>query len=90
MKQTRRILATACSFALVAIGLMIWSLFDPRPIPVIVAMSIGQVLGTLSLLAFIYVVVADWRRTIALQGKVDPSGLLHQDSGGDTHAAPSN
>jgi hypothetical protein len=61
MKHSRRILAFACSFALSAVGLMIWSLFDPRPIPVVVAMSVGQVLGTLSLLAFAYVVVADWR-----------------------------
>jgi hypothetical protein len=28
-------------------------------------MSIGQVLGTLSLLAFVYVVVVDWRATMA-------------------------
>jgi hypothetical protein len=61
MKHTGRILVAACWFALVALGLMIWSLFDPRPIPVIVAMSVGQVLGTLSLLSFAYVVVADWR-----------------------------
>jgi hypothetical protein len=44
---------------------MTWSLFDPRPIPVIVAMSTGQVLGTLSLVAFGYAVVADWRAQIA-------------------------
>jgi hypothetical protein len=55
----------ACSLALAAVGLMVWSLFDPRPIPVVVAMSVGQVLGTLSLLAFVYVVVADWRAQLA-------------------------
>jgi hypothetical protein len=61
MKHARHVLSGACVLALLALGLMIWSLFDPRPIPVIVAMSIGQVLGTLSLLAFVYVVAADWR-----------------------------
>jgi hypothetical protein len=61
MKHARHVLANACILALLAVGLMIWSLFDPRPIPVVVAMSVGQVLGTLSLLAFVYVVVADWR-----------------------------
>jgi hypothetical protein len=65
MKRNQRILIFACSFALAAVGLMVWSLFDPRPIPVVVAMSVGQVLGTLSLLAFVYVVVADWRAQIA-------------------------
>lgn len=48
-------------FALVSIGLMVWSLFDPRPIPVVVAMSVGQVIGTLSLGCFCAVVAADIR-----------------------------
>jgi hypothetical protein len=61
MKNSRRILTFACSFALSAVALMVWSLFDPRPIPVVVAMSVGQVLGTLSLLAFVYVIFVDWR-----------------------------
>jgi hypothetical protein len=65
MKEPRRILGAACSFALVALALMVWSLFDPRPIPVIVAMSVGQLLGTVSLLSFGYVVSADWRARLA-------------------------
>ena len=64
MKEPRRILVIASSFALVAVALMVWSLFDPRPVPVIVAMSVGQALGTLSLVAFVYVIVADWARTL--------------------------
>jgi hypothetical protein len=65
MKQSRSILAASCALALFALGLMTWSLFDPKPIPVVVAMSIGQVLGTLSLVAFAYVVVVDWRAQLA-------------------------
>ncbi len=57
-----RILRAACVFALASLGLMVWSLFDPRPIPVVAAMSVGQVLGTMSLGAFVIVVVADMRR----------------------------
>jgi hypothetical protein len=64
MKQSR-ILVASCALALLAVGLMTWSLFDPKPIPVVVAMSVGQVLGTLSLVAFAYVVVADWRAQLA-------------------------
>lgn len=41
---------------------MIWSLIDPRPMPVVVAMSVGQLLGTLSLATFIFVVAKDLRR----------------------------
>ena len=58
----RRILRTACVLALIGIGLMVWSLLDPTPMPVLVAMSLGQLFGTLSLLAFLGVVVADLRR----------------------------
>lgn len=58
----RRILEAACVLALVALCLMIWSLLDPHPIPVILAMSAAQVLGTASLLAFLAVVADDVRR----------------------------
>jgi hypothetical protein len=40
---------------------MTWQLFDPGVLPVIVAMSAGQVLGTVSFAAFGYVVIADLR-----------------------------
>ncbi len=42
---TPRILAAACVLALVALALIVWSLLDPRPIPVILAMSLAQGLG---------------------------------------------
>jgi len=51
----------ACFLALAALALMAWSLVDPHPIPVILAMSAGQVLGTGSLVAFLFVVVAELR-----------------------------
>jgi hypothetical protein len=57
-----RVLVMACVCALGALALMAWSLFDPRPLPVIAAMSVGQALGTLSFAAFVYVVARDLRR----------------------------
>ena len=59
--RVSRVIPSACVLALFALGLMVWSLFDPRPIPVVLAMSLGQLLGTLSLAAFIVAVVADIR-----------------------------
>ncbi len=56
-----RILRLSCLFALAALGMFVWSLFDPRPIPVILAMSVGQVIGTVSLFAFLVVVARDLR-----------------------------
>jgi hypothetical protein len=68
-ERTDHILRGACLLALAALGLMTWSLFDPRPIPVVLAMSVGQALGTLSLGAFLAVVVADLRAGRATASK---------------------
>ena len=62
IRSYHRTLSAACVAALVALALMVWSLLEPTPMPVLVAMSAGQVLGTLSLLAFLGVVAADLRR----------------------------
>jgi peptidoglycan/LPS O-acetylase OafA/YrhL len=56
-----RVLRIACMLALVALALIVWSVLDPRPIPVILAMSVAQGLGTLSFAAFLFVVVRDLR-----------------------------
>ncbi|HEY3820315.1 MAG TPA: hypothetical protein VGL81_24290 [Polyangiaceae bacterium] len=63
--KVARMLRAACLLALAALGLMVWSLFDPRPVPVIAAMSVGQVLGALSFAAFLYVLVDDVRRRVS-------------------------
>jgi hypothetical protein len=62
-------LVYACWLALAALGLMVWSLLDPRPIPVIVAMSVGQILGTLSLVAFLALISVDLRRALGRSTK---------------------
>jgi hypothetical protein len=56
-----RRVALACVFALIALGLIVWSLVDPAPLPVIGAMTVGQLIGTLSLLFFLFAIVADLR-----------------------------
>jgi len=61
-RQYARTLRVACLLALLALALMVWSLVEPTPMPVLVAMSVGQVLGTISLLLFLTVVIADMRQ----------------------------
>ena len=58
----QRWLVVSCVCALAALALMTWQVFDPTVWPVMVAMSLGQVLGTASFVAFGYVVFADYRR----------------------------
>ena len=59
----------ACYFSLVALGLIIWSLVSQKPLPVIAAMSLGQILGTLSLLLFLGSIALDVRATYKLAKK---------------------
>jgi len=57
-----RLLRLAAFLALAGLAFMVWSLLDPRPIPIMAAMSVGQGLGTLSFAIFLVVVVQDaWR-----------------------------
>lgn len=52
----------ACVLALVALPLMVWSVLDPRAAPVLVALTLGQGLGTLSFALFLLAVGRDLRR----------------------------
>jgi len=60
-RSAERWLVVACLCALAALALMTWQIFDPTVWPVMIAMSLGQVLGTASFAAFAYVVFADFR-----------------------------
>ena len=60
-KRVRR----ACYLALSALALIIWSLVQPAPLPVVGAMSVGQLLGTLSLLFFLYAILGELRPALA-------------------------
>jgi hypothetical protein len=60
-ERMHRLLVVACVCALGALALMTWQLFDPRVFPVIVGMSLGQLLGTASFATFVLVVLMDLR-----------------------------
>ena len=57
-----RLLVVACVLGLISLALMSWSLFDQGWIPVMMAMSVGQGIGTLSFGLFLLVVIIDLRR----------------------------
>jgi len=56
-----RVLKVASVLALVALALMMWGVVDPRPLPVLVGLMIGQGLGTLSFILYLVVIAADLR-----------------------------
>jgi hypothetical protein len=55
------LLRFASVLTLAALVLMAWSLFVPTVLPVILAMSAGQALGTIALATYIIAVAADRR-----------------------------
>lgn len=57
-----RLVDVACVLALVGLAAMTWSILDPRPVPVFLAMSAGQAIGTLSLLLFLFALVSGLTR----------------------------
>lgn len=73
--RVSRTLRAACVAALAALALMTWQLFDPHVVPIIVAMSAGQVLGTGSFLLYLYAIVDDFRTS---RKAVDEGGTEHR------------
>lgn len=61
LPDNERILRAAAVLALVALVLMIWSVFDKTVWPVLIALSAGQVVGTLSFALFLLAVGRDLR-----------------------------
>jgi MFS family permease len=61
-RRTRGILVAASIMTLVGLALMVWSMAQPTPMPVILAMSVGQGLGILAFLLFGVVVLIDQLR----------------------------
>jgi hypothetical protein len=47
---------------LVAVALMVWSLIQPTPLPIMLAMTGGMGLGTLAFGLFLFVVMRDVRK----------------------------
>ena len=57
----RKLLRFSAILTLVALVLMVWSMFDPTPLPVMIAMTVAQGLGTLAFGLYGYVIVQDLR-----------------------------
>ena len=60
--MSRRLLSYSCLLTLFALSLILWSVLDPRPTPVMLAMSVAQAVGTLAFSLFLFVVLNDLRK----------------------------
>jgi len=57
----RKLLRFSAILTLIALVLMVWSMAVPTPLPVLIAMTVGQGLGTLAFGLYIYVIIQDLR-----------------------------
>lgn len=62
LAEPERPLRLSAVLTLVALALMCWSMAQPTPLPIMVAMSVGQGLGTLAFALYGFVIVQDLRR----------------------------
>lgn len=60
--ETTTQLRVAAVATLIALALMVWSMLDPTPLPVMLAMSVAQGLGTLAFALYGAAVWKDLRR----------------------------
>ncbi|MBX3157703.1 MAG: hypothetical protein KF773_17160 [Deltaproteobacteria bacterium] len=60
-----RLLQISALLTIAALALMVWSMLQPTPLPVMLAMTVGQLLGTIAFGLYGLVVVRDlvraWR-----------------------------
>lgn len=57
--ESDALLRVACVLGLIALALMVWSVLDRTVWPVLVALSVGQIIGTLSFFLYLVVIVRD-------------------------------
>ena len=62
-------LAASSMLTLVGLALMVWSLLQPTPLPVMLAMTVGQVIGTIAFAIFVIVIVRDVRQRLRTPGE---------------------
>ena len=56
-------LRVSALLTLIALALMVWSILAPTPLPVMLAMTVGQAIGSVAFAIYLYIVVRDVRRT---------------------------
>ncbi|MBX3232500.1 MAG: hypothetical protein KIT84_16115 [Labilithrix sp.] len=59
LPSTDKLVRIACWLGLVALPMMVLSVFVPTVWPVLVALSVGQVIGTLSFVLYLVAVAKD-------------------------------
>ncbi len=57
--SVRELIRVACVLSLIGLAIMAYSILSPRPLPVILAMSVGQIIGGTGFVCYLLAVVID-------------------------------
>jgi hypothetical protein len=60
--RSHTLLRVSGGLTLLALALMAWSMLEPTPLPVMLAMTVGQAIGTSAFALYLFVVLRDVRR----------------------------
>ncbi len=83
----RRLVLISTITTLVALGLMVLGIVFPRPILLVLAMSLGQLFGTLSLALYLLAIVLDLQG-VGEHDDIRPHIGLEAEEGGETNSQP--
>jgi hypothetical protein len=61
-RRSHTLLRISGVLTLIGLALMVWSMLEPTPLPVMLAMTVGQAVGTLAFALYLFVVIRDVRR----------------------------
>ena len=61
-RRETRLLQLAAVLTLIGLSLMVWSILQPTPLPVMLAMSVGQAIGSSAFAIYLFVVIKELRR----------------------------
>jgi hypothetical protein len=78
-----RLTRVACVLALIGLVMMVYSILSPRPLPVILAMSVGQMFGMAAVACYVLAILVDMARS-PRGGGVTPQSLRPPDVKSDT------
>ena len=70
--RSTRLLQASAVLTLLALALMLWALVEPTVLPVMLAMTAGQAVGTTALALYVFVIVRDLRRDRSRRSSLDP------------------
>ena len=75
MRSVRQLTRVAAVLALIGLAMMAYSILSPRPLPVILAMSVGQLFGFVAIACYVVAVVLDVSRRPSAPDSLAPPSV---------------